>query len=341
MPNSRTPSSTSVSVICEIASAHGGNPDELVRLLEAADSADADWVKVQIYDFKSLVAGENVAFSDLKTIEIAPREWEKILAHAMTLRPRLIAEVFDAPSLDLVARANVAAAYKIPTADLGDHAFVDGICKLGKPVFIGVGGATVQEIDAIVARIRNHPGTELTLLHGFQNFPTRLEDSILSRIPWLRLRYGCPVGFADHVDSEDKETARTLPAMALAAGASVIEKHMTLVRAKRGFDYYSSLNPDEFEDFVQHIRRVHAAIGQPDGGNLSAAEIAYRHKMKKFAVSVLPIEAGTKVGAAQLEFRRTSVPGLSRDDIADLSASEFACNVPAGTVIGRQHLDRH
>lgn len=324
---------TDVSIICEIASAHCGHAGALKEMLAHAHAADSDWVKVQIYHFGSLVAGENAKFQELRDIELEPREWRDAIRYAGSLRPRVIAEVFDVPSFELVAGDEAVRAFKIPTADLGDKTFVDAICRQGKPVFIGVGGATFDEVDAIVEQVRQYPNVPLVLLHGFQNFPTRLEDSLLARIGLLRARYGCEVGFADHIDADDSELARTVPAMAIAAGASVIEKHMTRDRGARGFDYYSALNPAEFADFVRHMRRASKAIGPRQSTQLTEAELVYRNKMKKFAVLSRPVTHGTVVADAAIEFKRTSCPGMTRNALDSYRARTFAVDLPAGTIL--------
>ena len=328
-----------ISIICEVASAHGGDPDRLIDLLNSAEAANADWIKLQIFSAEHLVSKDNNNFSTFKSIELEPSQWHRILSHAAGLRTRLIAEVFDMFSLNLVAAEEAIDAYKIPTADLGDREFVDAVCRQGKPVFIGVGGASVEEIDAIVAKVTMHSGVELILLHGFQSYPTRLEDSLLSRIPWLKARYGCAVGFADHVDAGDSEMARTLPAMALAAGATVIEKHITLDRTAQGYDYFSALNPDEFGEFVRHMRCVYSAIGAADDGNLTSAEIEYRNKMKKFAVASNAIARGTRLGDAAIEYRRTNTPGLTRKEVELRAGADVKKSLPAGTVIESIHLE--
>jgi N,N'-diacetyllegionaminate synthase len=335
------PAGGGVAVICEVASAHGGDADRMIALLDVAHAADADWVKLQIFSAERLVARENGSFSVFKSLELEKSQWQRVFFHAAGLKPRLIAEVFDTESLELAAVEKTVAAYKIPTADLGDSAFVAAVCRQGKPVFVAVGGASVEEIDAIFDQVSRYPGVELVLLHGFQNFPTRLEDSLLSRIQWLKARYGCQVGFADHVDADDIEMARTLPAMAIAAGATIIEKHVTLDRAAQGFDYYSALNPVEFASFVSHMRRVCAAVGNPDEGRLTPAETEYRNKMKKFAVAGMPISSGTLLGEAVIEYQRTSIPGLTRKDVESRAGMRVTSNIDAGSVIEGSHLEQN
>ena len=173
-----------VSIICEIASAHSGNLDTLKKLLSAANDANSDWVKIQVFQFDSLVAGENSKFGELKQIELTPLEWIEAINFSKNFKPKLIAEVFDFPSFQLLKNEPTVKAFKIPTADLGDKAFVDAICQVGKPIFIGVGGASLEEIDAIVDQVSIYD-VDITLLHGIQNFPTRLEDSLLEKIQIL------------------------------------------------------------------------------------------------------------------------------------------------------------
>ena len=327
-----------ISVICEIASAHGGDADALKKLLIAADDSNSDWVKVQIFQFESLVSDENNSFSELKQIELSVDEWIDVIDFSNQLQPKLIAEVFDFPSLKLVEHNHTVKAFKIPTADLGDRSFVDAVCSIGKPIFIGIGGATLKEIDAIVKQVLSYD-IDLVLLHGIQNFPTKLEDSLLNKIQLLYQRYQCQVGFADHIDAENLEMVKILPAMAVASGASVIEKHITLDRSQQGFDYYSSLNPDEFKDFVKFIKNSYVAIGSVELETLTNAEKNYRNKMKKFAVLDDNVLAGDKVKNSAVQYRRTSLPGITRKEFEVYDKEVFNLSLTKGVILNEKYFD--
>ena len=142
-----------ISIICEIASAHEGSIVALKKMLDKAEDAGADWVKVQVFQYKELVAKDNNKFNVLRKIELNQNDWLEIIRYAGDLNPKLIVEVFDLPSLHLVSNEPAVKAYKIPTSDLGDKVFVDSVCQMGKPIFIGVGGATIDEIDTIVKQV--------------------------------------------------------------------------------------------------------------------------------------------------------------------------------------------
>ncbi len=324
-----------ISIICELASAHGGDPVVLKKMMVSADKAGSDWIKVQIYKFDQLVSEESGKFSDLKTIEIAGSSWLDIVDFTASLKSKLIVEVFDLESLNLVANNKNVHAFKIPTADLSDKEFVSAVCEIGKPMFIGVGGASIEEIDSIVSQVNTYQ-LPIVLMHGFQNFPTKLEDSLLNKRPLLRERYNCPVGFAAHIDAEEGEMARVLPSMAVAAGATIIEKHMTLNRSKKGFDYYSSLNPDEFSIFTQHIRIISRAVSGDDLSILNPAETAYRNNMKKFATLDQDVKKGEVVNDINIIYRRTAIPGLTRKQMELFRGKQFSLNYSKGVVVNEQ-----
>lgn len=312
-----------IEIICEIASAHEGNINSLFELLRCADNTGSDWVKLQIYQFDELVASDNEKFADLKIIELTPLDWFKVLDFAEKLQIKLIIEPFDYNSFLLVRNHPAIEGFKIPTSDLLDVRFVRDVLAEGKTVFIAVGGTELKELDAIMSSARDYEETEVILLHGFQNFPTKLEDSLLNKISSFIERYNCRVGFADHIDASDQELSRTLPSMAIAAGASVIEKHLTLDRAKKSYDYYSALNPDEFDRFVKYIYSVSHALGHADLSTLSEAELSYRNNMKKFAVVAEDISAGSLLDLSKISYKRTAEPGLTHSDIAEFVHKRF------------------
>jgi len=113
----------------------------------------------------------------------------------------------------------------------------------------------------------------------------------------------------------------------------VIEKHLTLDRAKKGFDYYSALNPDEFSDFVAFIKQVYVAIGSDDSSELTDAEMTYRNKMKKFAVLAHDVAKGSTVKNAIVQYRRTSSSGMTRQEFKKFKNKVFVSNFKKNTIL--------
>ena len=325
-------------IIAEIASAHEGNPDLAERLYRLAAETGADAVKFQIFRRDALLCHHHPKYASFGEIEMSAAAWRRLLQVAAELPPDLMVEVFDEESLALAEESGAVAAYKVPTSDLGNLPFLQRLAATGKPLHLGVGGAMLDEIDAAVACLRQAgAGERLVLMHGIQSFPTRLEDSHLAWIPSLLRRYGVPVGYADHVDAEEREWARLLPAMAVAVGARVIEKHLTDDRSRKGRDYYSSLEPAEFRSFVALLRQLPVALGGGDGV-LGDAGTAYRYLMKRQAVAARPIGAGAPLQAGDVVFKRTGRAGLAPLEMTQLYGRAVGRDIAADEPITREDL---
>jgi len=326
-------------IICEIASAHGGDTKKLRQLINYARQSGADWVKLQIFKYESLVENSNNAFDDLKIIEIKQDLWGEILKFCENFTTKIIAEVYDQESFDFVKGFKSISAYKIPTADINDKEFCSNIFQQGKPVFVGIGGASIKEIDELI-KLSDKFSCQIKLIHGIQSFPTKVKDSFLEKISLFSNRYQVEVGYADHIDAENKLMSFSLSAMSIAAGASFIEKHITLNRSEKGYDYYSALNPIEFKEFVNFIKLISKSIKSNPTFNLSKSEKIYRNKMKKFAVLSDDVSKGEILKDTSFQFKRTSKAGLTRLELSKFLNHSFKLNLKKGNVINSEYLEK-
>lgn len=327
-----------IKVIAEIASAHGGDKTSLMTLLEKADQTGADFVKIQVFNFAELVHLTEGETSDLEQIEISINDWLEVLSFAESKNINLLAEVYDLPSLQILKNKPSIVGFKIPTADINNSELIKEVAKEAKPVFIGIGGAKIYEIEKSIKELSLNGATEIILLHGIQSFPTKLEDSFLSKVPLLKEKFNLEIGYADHIDAEDKNLAILVPSIAVAMGAKYIEKHITLNRSKKGFDYYSSLNPDEFTNFVKLIKSTSLAISDVSDLKLEAAEISYRNKMKKFGILNADVSKGQSLSESDIVFKRLTETGLTRFDLDQMLEHRFKDNYQKNMPIQREHL---
>lgn len=327
-----------IKVIAEIASAHGGDKTSLMTLLEKANQTGADFVKIQVFNFAELVHLTEGETSDLEQIEISINDWLEVLSFAESKNINLLAEVYDLPSLQILKNKPSIVGFKIPTADINNSELIKEVAKEAKPVFIGIGGAKIYEIEESIKELSLNGATEIILLHGIQSFPTKLEDSFLSKVPLLKEKFNLEVGYADHIDAEDKNLAILIPSIAVAMGAKYIEKHITLNRSKKGFDYYSSLNPDEFTNFVKLIKSTSLAISDVIDLKLEAAEILYRNKMKKFGILNADVSKGQLLSESDIVFKRLTEKGLTRFDLDQMLEHRFKDNYQKNMPIQREHL---
>lgn len=311
-------------IIAEIASAHNGNINEIKDLIKESYNADADAVNFQIFDKDELIVRSDPRYKNFEKIEFSRPQWKEILDYAKTFNGHIAITPFDNESLNLFG--NYADVFKLPSSDINNPFLIDEMADYRKPVFVAIGGSSLEEIARCMDRLKKK--CDVTLMHGFQAFPTKIEDTNLRLIKTLYDKFGVPIGFLDHIDGSD-ELAITLPVAAYSFGAVAIEKHITIDRSKKGFDFYSSLEPHEFKKMVGLIRKLEGSLG--DGQYVMGGdEVNYRLKMKKSIVARNNISSGHVIKLQDLAFKRSkeglspsmayevtgrlSKYGLSRDD---------------------------
>ena len=284
-------------VIAEAANSHEGSLETAKKLIRAAADAGADAVKFQKFVVEELLVSTHSDFHLFKSLQLKEEEWKELFDWGRELGIIVFADVFDIPSAEFMASLSVPA-YKIHSTDLSNPDLLKHVASKGKPIFLGVGATYLDEIEKALALLHK----DVVLVHGFQAFPTRIEETNFEFLKTLRERFQCLVGFMDHVDGSD-ELAKILPLVALGYGACVLEKHITLNRSEKGIDHESALNPDEFQKFVRLVRKVERAIGTGEN-SFSENEEHYRLKTKKSIVARRDIKAGEVVKYDMLAFRR-------------------------------------
>lgn len=288
-------------VLAEVASAHGGSVDTALRMLEAAFQMGADGIKFQMFRAEHLVVHRHPGRKDFDQIELTAKEWRKLLRQARASGLALLVEAFDPPSLEL-AREEGADAYKVHTTDMENPELIRAVGAAGRPVLFATGG--VPE-DAVREAIDLAGAAPVMLLHGFQTFPTPVEEMRFRDLAVLKDRYRVPVGFLDHTDGASA-FALVAPALAAAHGADLVEKHFTLDRSQKGYDYQSSLNPEEFHRMVELLRQAERSRGDGEP-TVSEAARRYHRMMARSIVAGGLIPRGEVLTAEKLAFKRTDV----------------------------------
>lgn len=290
-------------IIAEIANAHQGDPEQAMALAEQALAAGADAIKFQLYTADELLVRSHPRYDHFKKQSFSRQTWEKILRAFIGRGARVYCDVFGIESLETALACNVFG-LKIHSSDLGNIPLLEKVAGSNKKILLAVGGSTVREISAALKIIRARSADRPTLLHGFQSYPTRVEESCLNRLPWLAGIFGdhCEIGYMDHVDGDDPMSI-SLPLIAMGLGATVLEKHLTLNRAAKGVDYYSSLNPDEFADFARMVRRAEKA-SHSNPVAFPEAEQQYRAQVKKHWVTRRPLTKGHVLSPDDLIMKR-------------------------------------
>jgi N,N'-diacetyllegionaminate synthase len=324
-----------VFVIAELAQSYEGSYADAEALVRAAADAGADAVKFQIFQADELAVPQYEYYDLYRKLELTETQWGTLFALARSRGVAPIADVFGVPTCAMLHRLDVDA-YKVHAADMRNFVLLDAIGRTGRPVLLSCGGSTSGEIGDAIAALRRAGTRDLCLLHGFQDSPTKPEDTRFLRLRALTRAFGLPVGYADHIDGEH-ELARSWPLLALTAGASVIEKHFTLRRADQKEDYISALNPDEFAEMVRHIRLVEAGLGRDDF-DFASAEAEYRRGFRKRVVATRALSAGHRVTAADVVLKRA--PGEGLFDLADVIDRTLLQPVAPNTPVAADALAR-
>lgn len=326
---------TSVSYIAEFACIHEGSGDYLRNLAAAIKSAGATGVKFQIFSADEVVGPNHPDYDYLTSISFLQEEWTAHINACAELGLEVWVDVSGSFSLAVVegALANITGV-KIHSADIDNPIVLDGIKKLGKPVAIGTGGTPLIDLFELLDRLG--PDIPITLLHGYQAFP-KLEgapggppvkgvtanDLELWRIQDLvRTFPQARIGLSDHLAGDDP-LAVAAPALAVALGATVIEKHVTLERAALREDYFSSVEPPAFADMVRIADCAAISVGE-NVRQMGEGELGYRREMKRAPFAASAIELGATLGDAPLAFVRDGsyAPSARAGRLTTRAASE-------------------
>ena len=299
-------------VVAEMSGNHNGEVARALRILDAAKAAGADAVKIQTYRPDTITIDhdgpgftvEGGLWDGRRLYELyqeahTPWEWHAaIFEHARLIGITVFSSPFDPSAVDLLENLG-APAYKIASPELVDLPLIDYVARTGKPIVMSTGMANLTEIGEAVAAARAGGATQIVLLHCTSAYPAPLEEANLSTIADLARRFDVVAGLSDH-------TLGTLvPAIAVAHGADVIEKHVTLDRSDGGVDSAFSLEPADLAELVRTASLARASVGQPAYAPTASEASVLKNRRSLYVVA--PVARGQAFTRANV---RSIRPGL-------------------------------
>ncbi len=257
-----------VVVIAEAGVNHNGDVDLALALVDAAVDAGADIVKFQTFDPGALAAAgapsaeyqrrsgaaEDGQRAMLERLTLPAEAWPILAAHAAARGIAFLSTPFDAASAHLLNAMDVPA-FKVGSGELTNTPFIEVVARMGRSMLISTGMSNMTEVADAVDAVRAAGDPPLALFHCVSSYPARPADANLRAIETLRRAFGVPVGWSDHTPGIEMALA------AVAAGAALVEKHLTLDRRMPGPDHAASLEPAAFAEMVVGIRAVEVALG--------------------------------------------------------------------------------
>ncbi len=253
-------------IIAEAGANHNRNFNQALKLINTAKWAGADAVKFQTYSSETLYSKNTPNFAGykninqlIKDIEL-PREWQKDLKqYCDEIDIEFMSTPFDEQAVDELVNLGVKR-LKIAGFESTDWRFVDMVASTGLPLIISIGiGFKLNKIGHILNIIEKY-GNDLTLLHCNNAYPTPIEDINLNSMTTLYgFKHVNAIGLSDHTEST------LTPSLAVAMGATVIEKHFTLDNNLPGPDHAFALEPHKLKEMVDNIRLTETMLGGSKG----------------------------------------------------------------------------
>jgi len=256
-------------IIAEVSANHNGSLEQAIRIVEAAAAAGVDAVKLQTYtpdtitlkserEWFRLSGGtlwDGRILYDLYAEAYMPWEWQaELMRVANRLGLGCFSTAFDPTAVDFLESLGVPA-HKIASSEVVDIPLIRKMAGTGKPLLISTGMATLAEVEEALEAARAAGARQIALLKCTSAYPAPPAEMHLRTIPHMRDAFHVPVGLSDHT------LGISVPVAAVALGACIIEKHLTLSRSVPGPDSAFSLEPDEFKDMVCAIRSAELALG--------------------------------------------------------------------------------
>ncbi|MDA8290619.1 MAG: N-acetylneuraminate synthase family protein, partial [Actinomycetota bacterium] len=286
-------------VVAEIGINHNGSVAVAKELVDVAASAGADCAKFQMRDLASLYRNEG-APGDFRedlgpqyTLDLLGRfslgvdEMIDVLDYTRRQGLVPLCTPWDLESARVLDEYGIPA-YKVASADLTNHALVSFLAETGRPVIVSTGMSTEQEIVETVGVLRS-AGAAYALLHCNSTYPAPFKDVNLRYMDRLGQIGDCAVGYSGH------ERGYHVALAAVARGARIVEKHVTLDRSWEGSDHKVSLEPDELVSMVREIREIEEALGSSVTRSVTPGEMMNRVNLAKSLVARVAIRAGTEI----------------------------------------------
>jgi len=297
-------------LIAEIACAHQGSVENACEMVKVASKTKVDVIQTQVFKNELEMSPLKKEFESEAYLELSQEEWLKVFGLIKKTDALFFSSVYDLQSVQFLIENDVDA-FKIHSSDISNPEMLIAVAKSKKPIFLSTGASKINEIKKAVDILRSNGTRDIILMHGYQGFPTKIEDSNLKFIKTLKRLFNLNIGFYDHVDG-GSILAKVIPIMSIGYGAQVIEKHFILTRKDKGIDYESSLDPENFIKFVKLLRESEKSIGTETIRDFTEGELKYRAYAKKSIVAQVNILKGEKITRNKVEFLRSD-PGIPPD----------------------------
>ena len=314
-------------IIAEISSNHNNNINIAFKLIDAAKKAGCDAVKFQLFSADKIIQKKLPGWKILKKFEL-PFEWLfKLKKYSKRRKLLFSVSPFDLDSARKLSKLGIDF-FKIASPEIEDLPLVDKIASFKKPTIISTGGAKMSEISLAVEKFREKKHNNFSLLHCVSIYPASVNKLNLRMINSLRKSFNVPIGFSDHSKS------MVIPSVAVALGACIIEKHITLNKKSIGPDHNFALEPHELEKMVKYIRETTLAFGNP----YKQPIIKNEKKIGRRLVAQKNIKKGKKIKIEDIIVKRAKLNAIKPKDLYKVLSLKLTKNILKDQEITWKHF---
>ena len=246
-----------VKIIAEAGLNHNGDFKKIIKLIDIAKKAEADYVKFQLFKTENFInqkyKHKNINYEKLylrfKSLEFSLEKWKQAINYANSIGIKIFFSIFDKESLNIFTKLKIKL-LKIPSGEINNYDLLKKVNKTRKKVILSTGMSNLYEIKKALKYLDK---CEVILMHCVSEYPTNKPS--LNNIRLLKRIFKNQIGYSDH-------TIDTLtPALSVIAGATLIEKHFTYNKNQKIGDHKFSLNPSELKRMVKNIKQAEVCLG--------------------------------------------------------------------------------
>jgi len=315
--------------ILEVANTHAGNIDYLMSLIqefEEFDKSEQFGIKFQPFKYDKIATKDFEWYPVYEELFFNEGEWKLILSEADKTKDVWI-DLFDEYGVFIIEN-NLDKVYgvKLQTSILDNSSVFEALKKLdlsNMKLIINIAGREKEDIDKVLEKYTNLNTQEILIEVGFQAYPTKLEDSGLAKVQYLKKNYSNKIVFADHIDGTD-EDAKILPLIASMYGVEYIEKHIMHSTLETKYDHFSSVKYETYKELIAMQKRF---IPLLDSKFINEAESNYLKTTYQVPILERNKEAGTLINTStDFKFRRSGKQGLTLNEIQRLTDNYYILN---------------
>jgi N-acetylneuraminate synthase len=318
-------------IVSEVNSSHGGNMERARQMIDVSVDAGCDCVKFQSWSADSLYSKtyyDSIPHSRrfVSKFSLKPEQLKELSIYCREKGISFSSTPYCEEEVDFLINECDAPFVKISSMEVNNPYFLEYIGNKRLPVVLSTGMSDSHEIKKAVEVLENAGVTQMVILHCVSIYPVKLSEVNLNNIIGFRDSYPrYPIGFSDHTEGYEAAVA------AVALGAALIEKHITLDKSRAGMDNGMAIEPDELRCLADKCRNIYKALGGKDR-IVSEEELAQRNNMRRSVVSTRYLSKGTVIQREDLYVKRPGT-GISPEKIDDLVGKTVAEDIEEDTVI--------